>query len=141
MAKALYDAKVGPSTLLPKQVGNMYTASLYAALLSVIHNKHATLVIIPLSSCHCVQHHIFPNAWFHVKYCILQEGQRIMMFSYGSGMTATVFSLKAKQGQHPFSLSNIASVLNVPKKLEARHEVNKTLLFFCLKFRTYTSHI
>jgi Hydroxymethylglutaryl-coenzyme A synthase C terminal len=64
VAKALYDAKVGPSTLLPKQVGNMYTASLYAALLSVIHNKHATMVIIPSSSCYFVQVHS-PNAWFH----------------------------------------------------------------------------
>jgi hypothetical protein len=51
-------------------------------------------------------------------------------------MTATVFSLKAKKGQHPFSLSHIASVLNVPGKLESRHEVIKILLLFFLKFLT-----
>ncbi|KDO63606.1 hypothetical protein CISIN_1g012353mg [Citrus sinensis] len=45
LAKPLYDAKVQPSTLIPKQVGNMYTASLYAALASLIHNKHSELVI------------------------------------------------------------------------------------------------
>lgn len=66
MAKALYDAKVGPSTILPKQVGNMYTASLYAALLSVIHNKHATLVIIPLSLAVIVCKY-YPNAWFYAN--------------------------------------------------------------------------
>uniref|UniRef100_A0A2P2LM88 Hydroxymethylglutaryl-CoA synthase n=1 Tax=Rhizophora mucronata TaxID=61149 RepID=A0A2P2LM88_RHIMU len=45
VAKQLYDEKVQPTTLLPKQVGNMYTASLYAAFASLIHNKHSELVI------------------------------------------------------------------------------------------------
>lgn len=93
LAKPLYDAKVQPTTLIPKQVGNMYTASLYAAFASLIHNKHTTLA-----------------------------GQRVIMFSYGSGSTATMFSLKFREGQHPFSLSNIASVMDVGKKLESRHE-------------------
>jgi len=44
VAKPLYDEKVQPTTLIPKQVGNMYTASLYAAFASLIHNKHSTLV-------------------------------------------------------------------------------------------------
>ncbi|XP_058085165.1 hydroxymethylglutaryl-CoA synthase-like [Magnolia sinica] len=92
VAKHLYDAKVQPSTLLPKQVGNMYTASLYAAFTSLIHNKHGTL-----------------------------GGQRVVMFSYGSGLSATMFSVRFHDGQHPFSLSNIASVLNVSGKLESRH--------------------
>ncbi|OAY65044.1 hydroxymethylglutaryl-CoA synthase-like isoform X1 [Ananas comosus] len=92
VAKQLYDAKVQPSTLLPKQIGNMYTASLYAALASVIHNKHTSL-----------------------------GGKRIVMFSYGSGLSSTMFSFKLQDGQHPFSLSNIATVLNVQEKLESRH--------------------
>ncbi|KAB8111376.1 hypothetical protein EE612_049013 [Oryza sativa] len=92
VAKPLYDIKVQPSTLLPKQIGNMYTASLYAALASVLYNKHASL-----------------------------DDQRIVMFSYGSGLTSTMFSLKLNNGQDPFSLSNIASVLNATEKLESRH--------------------
>ncbi|KAL6845982.1 hypothetical protein ACP4OV_023430 [Aristida adscensionis] len=92
VAKHLYDIKVQPSTLLPKQIGNMYTASLYAALASVLFNKNASL-----------------------------DGQRIVMFSYGSGLTSTMFSLKLNNGQHPFSLSNIASVLDVTEKLQSRH--------------------
>jgi 3-hydroxy-3-methylglutaryl CoA synthase len=52
-----------------------------------------------------------------------QAGQRVIMFSYGSGLAATMFSLKFHEGQHPFSLSNIASVMDVKKKLESRHEV------------------
>ncbi|KAK9167374.1 hypothetical protein Scep_002565 [Stephania cephalantha] len=41
VAKRLYNEKVQPTTLLPKQVGNMYTASLYAAFASLIHEKHS----------------------------------------------------------------------------------------------------
>nr|AGT15963.1 hypothetical protein SHCRBa_160_F01_R_360 [Saccharum hybrid cultivar R570] len=92
VAKHLYDIKVQPSTLLPKQIGNMYTASLYAALASVIYNKHNSLA-----------------------------GQRIIMFSYGSGLTSTLFSLRLHEGQHPFSLGNIASMLDVTAKLDSRH--------------------
>ncbi|KAE9459530.1 hypothetical protein C3L33_08594, partial [Rhododendron williamsianum] len=49
-------------------------------------------------------------------------GQRVVMFSYGSGLTATLFSFKIREGQHPFSLSNIATVMNVGGKLKSRHE-------------------
>ncbi|KAL4188139.1 hypothetical protein AMTRI_Chr09g22420 [Amborella trichopoda] len=91
VAKPQYDVKVQPSTLLPKQVGNMYTASLYAAFASIVHNKHESLV-----------------------------GQRVLMFSYGSGLSSTMFSFRMREGQHPFSISNIASVLNVSGKLESR---------------------
>ncbi|KAL0329705.1 UNVERIFIED_CONTAM: Hydroxymethylglutaryl-CoA synthase [Sesamum radiatum] len=93
VAKPLYDAKVQPSTLIPKQVGNMYTASLYAAFASLLHNKNTTLA-----------------------------GQRVILFSYGSGLTATMFSLRFNEGQHPFSLSNIATIMNVSEKLKSRHE-------------------
>ncbi|XP_031097897.1 hydroxymethylglutaryl-CoA synthase-like [Ipomoea triloba] len=93
VAKPFYDAKVQPTTLVPKQIGNMYTASLYAAFISLLHNKHDTL-----------------------------PGQRVILFSYGSGLTATMFSLRLREAQHPFSLSNIASILNVAGKLKARHE-------------------
>uniref|UniRef100_A0A7N0UR94 Hydroxymethylglutaryl-CoA synthase n=2 Tax=Kalanchoe fedtschenkoi TaxID=63787 RepID=A0A7N0UR94_KALFE len=94
VSKPFYDDKVQPGTLIPKQVGNMYTASLYAAFASLLHNKFSSLA-----------------------------GQRVVMFSYGSGLTATMFSFKLNKGQHPFSLSNIAAVMNVGEKLKARHEV------------------
>ncbi|XXG43201.1 hypothetical protein AAC387_Pa01g3292 [Persea americana] len=92
VAKSLYDTKVQPSTLLPKQVGNMYTASLYAAFVSILHGKPSAL-----------------------------RGKRVVMFSYGSGLSSTMFSFRLQDGQHPFSLSNIACVLNVSEKLDSRH--------------------
>nr|WLF00988.1 hydroxymethylglutaryl-CoA synthase [Santalum album] len=94
VAKNLYDEKIQPTTLLPKQVGNMYTASLYAGFVSLLHNKHSTM-----------------------------DGKRVILFSYGSGLTATMFSLKLHAGKHPFSLSNIATVVNVMGKLKSRHEI------------------
>ncbi|KAL8064309.1 hypothetical protein ABFX02_01G081200 [Erythranthe guttata] len=93
VAKPFYDAKVQPSTLIPKQVGNMYTASIYAAFASLLHNKNTTLA-----------------------------GQRVILFSYGSGLAATMFSVRINEGQHPFSLSNIAAIMNVSDKLKKRHE-------------------
>ncbi|AES76949.1 putative hydroxymethylglutaryl-CoA synthase [Medicago truncatula] len=93
-AKKIYDAKVQPSTLIPKQVGNMYTASLYAAFASLLHNKHDSLV-----------------------------GKRVVMFSYGSGLTSTMFSFRLQEGQHPFNLSNIVTVMNVSGKLKQRIEL------------------
>ncbi|GMJ15022.1 FLAKY POLLEN 1, HYDROXYMETHYLGLUTARYL-COA SYNTHASE [Hibiscus trionum] len=92
-SKPLYDAKVQPTTLIPKQVGNTYTASLYAAFASLIHNKHSELA-----------------------------DKRVVLFSYGSGLTATMFSLRLHEGRHPFSLSNISTVMNVAGKLNSRHE-------------------
>uniref|UniRef100_A0A7N0RDE9 Hydroxymethylglutaryl-CoA synthase n=1 Tax=Kalanchoe fedtschenkoi TaxID=63787 RepID=A0A7N0RDE9_KALFE len=94
VSKPFYDAKVQPGTLIPKQVGNMYTASLYAAFASVLHNKCSSLA-----------------------------GQRVVMFSYGSGLSATMFSFKLGEGQHPFSLSNIAAIMKIDEKLKARREV------------------
>lgn len=44
VAKPDYDKKVQPGTLIPKQLGNMYTASIYAAFASLIHNKSSSLV-------------------------------------------------------------------------------------------------
>lgn len=59
VAKAFYDSKVQPTTLIPKQVGNMYTASLYAAFASLIHNKHNELVI-----CFFIGKVQFASAWW-----------------------------------------------------------------------------
>ncbi|KVH95444.1 Hydroxymethylglutaryl-coenzyme A synthase, active site-containing protein [Cynara cardunculus var. scolymus] len=94
VAKPDYDRKVQPGTLIPKQLGNMYTASIYAAFASLIHNKNSSL-----------------------------DGNRVMMFSYGSGLSATMFSLRLSEGKAPFSLSNIAKVMNIEHKLKTRTEV------------------
>ncbi|KAL3738081.1 hypothetical protein ACJRO7_019586 [Eucalyptus globulus] len=92
VAKPLHDEKVQSSTLIPKQIGNTYTPSLYAAFASLIHNTHAA-----------------------------PGGKCVILFSYGSGLASTMFSLQFCDGQNPFSLSNMAAVMDVEKKLKSRH--------------------
>lgn len=135
VAKPFYDTKVQPSTLIPKQVGNMYTASIYAAFASLLHNKHSTLVIIlyffsfqffgSINNAHKYENSLFLSFFI---FLFLQAGQRVILFSYGSGLAATMFSLRLNEGQHPFSLSNIATVMNVSEKLKSRHEVYLLIL-------------
>lgn len=62
-ADASYAVEVEPSLRLPGQVGNIYTGSLYLALLSLLHYEAAQLA-----------------------------GQRIGLFSYGSGCAAEFFA-------------------------------------------------
>eukprot|EP00049_Salpingoeca_infusionum_P018593 m.357923 g.357923 ORF g.357923 m.357923 type:complete len:508 (-) comp17988_c0_seq1:359-1882(-) len=84
--KPIYNEKVQPSELITKQCGNSYCGSLYAGLLSLIANKADTL-----------------------------QDKRIMMFSYGSGLAASLFSLKVRD-----DVTFIRDTANVKERLEAR---------------------
>lgn len=101
----------------------MYTASIYAAFASLLHNKHSTLVIF--FSLVAMVYLFIVSCWPSLinVICSMQVNQRAVMFSYGSGLSSTMFSFKLQEGQHPFSLTNIAAVLNVSEKLKARHVV------------------
>jgi hydroxymethylglutaryl-CoA synthase len=68
-ADASFAAEVAPSLLLPAEVGNVYTGSLYFAVASLLHAEAAAL-----------------------------EGQRIGLFSYGSGCTAEFFAGRVAEG-------------------------------------------
>ncbi|KAJ7296436.1 hypothetical protein O6H91_Y123600 [Diphasiastrum complanatum] len=95
VAKSQYNEKVIPGTLIPKQIGNTYTVSLYAGLASLIHNKADSLV-----------------------------GKRILMFSYGSGLASSMFTVCAEQGLHPFNLSGIQEKLDLSARLASRTMVS-----------------
>jgi len=78
-----YKSKVVPSILLPTELGNMYCASLYGGLMSLLDQKRNDLV-----------------------------GKRILLFSYGSGAASTLFSLKVNSPvSHIASTSNIGGRL------------------------------
>jgi hydroxymethylglutaryl-CoA synthase len=62
-SKPTYQQKTVPSTVVPKQLGNIYCGSLYAGLLSVISEVGDGLI-----------------------------GKRVLMFSYGSGLASSFFS-------------------------------------------------
>lgn len=62
-----YKNKVFPSTLAGRRIGNIYTGSLYAGLCALIAQSDDSII-----------------------------GNRALMFSYGSGLAATLFSLKVR---------------------------------------------
>ncbi|KAG0616414.1 hypothetical protein M758_5G113500 [Ceratodon purpureus] len=81
VAKKQYDEKVGPTTMLPKELGNMYCASLYAGLATLVHNKASSL-----------------------------DGKRILMFSYGSGLASSLFSCKFVEGEKLSEIADKMSI-------------------------------
>jgi hydroxymethylglutaryl-CoA synthase len=91
MSASAYSEKVGPATLLPKQLGILYTASLYAGLLSLFYNKNEELV-----------------------------GKRILCFSYGSGLAASMFSMYVAETakDSPICSTNSTEPNQVQKSVE-----------------------
>jgi len=86
LAKPLYNAKVQPSTLLPAELGNTYCASVYSGIISLIEAKGNELL-----------------------------GKQIGVFSYGSGMAATFFTISVKG-----SVENIKAKTQVLRRLQQR---------------------
>ncbi|KAK4703136.1 hydroxymethylglutaryl-CoA synthase, partial [Phenoliferia sp. Uapishka_3] len=68
LSAATFATKTGPSTLASKKLGNMYTASLYGALASLLDSTASEQL----------------------------QGKRVAMYSYGSGLAATFFSLRVR---------------------------------------------
>jgi len=86
VSKNAYDTKVAPSTFLGNECGNMYCGSLYGGLLSLIYSKAENL-----------------------------PGKRLLMFSYGSGLAASMFSFKVES-----PVTHIKQKLNLVERLNAR---------------------
>jgi hydroxymethylglutaryl-CoA synthase len=90
LTKKRFNERVKPSTEAPTMCGNMYTASVYSGLASLLCNiDSATL-----------------------------QGKRIGVFSYGSGLASSLFSLKVTG-----PIENIAKALNLKERLAARRTV------------------
>lgn len=87
----VYKAKTEPSTLLPKELGNSYTASLYMGLASLVWNQGKKL-----------------------------DNKSLILFSYGSGLAATLFQINAKDVDGKFSLADIQRNLDVQNRLAQR---------------------
>ena len=90
LTKKKFNERVYPGTLAPRMVGNMYTASVYSSLASIISE-------IPMDKL---------------------LGQRIGVFSYGSGLASSFFSVKVVG-----DVSDIAKGLDLENTLEQRTKV------------------
>jgi hydroxymethylglutaryl-CoA synthase len=92
LTKKQYASKVGASTFIPKHLGNMYSASLYASLVSLVSQTGEQL-----------------------------SGRRVLMFSYGSGLASSMFVLKVRSDASD-RLSRIQAALDVTSRLASRIE-------------------
>jgi hydroxymethylglutaryl-CoA synthase len=107
-----YKTKVEPSQLLSKQLGNMYTASLYAGLLSLVHQRNENLA-----------------------------GNRILMFSYGSGLAASLFSLRVPSTDYAkAALLNIRDKANLDQRLADRKRIEPEVFSKTMQIRENLHH-
>lgn len=91
----LYDRMVEPGTRLGRRVGNLYAGSLYASLISLL--CHAPLDQLP--------------------------GRRIALFSYGSGLTSSLFSATVAQNASGW-LRGVRRDLRLDERLDRRSEAS-----------------
>lgn len=110
----IFVKKTKPSLLLATQVGNMYTPSVYGSLASFISNNTVDTL----------------------------AGKRVMLFSYGSGLAATMFSLRISDDAGPGSpLSELAASLSdLQSRLNSRTEVPPHVFAETMKLREATHH-
>jgi len=90
LAKKRFAQRVQPSVEVPTQCGNMYCASVYSSLVSLISN-------VPSDEL---------------------QGKRVTIFSYGSGLASSMFSLKVTG-----SVANMVEKVDLHKRLAARRVV------------------
>ncbi|KAL9096675.1 MAG: hypothetical protein Q9165_001163 [Trypethelium subeluteriae] len=90
LAKKRYAQRVQPGIQVPTMCGNMYSASVYGSLCSVLSNVNSSDL----------------------------QGKRIGVFSYGSGLASSFFSLKVVG-----STKDIQEKLDIQNRLAARRVV------------------
>jgi hydroxymethylglutaryl-CoA synthase len=93
LSEERFKNRVESSTYIPTQCGNMYCGSLYSGLCSLLSLVQSDQL----------------------------EGKRIGMFSYGSGLASTMFSLRVVK-----STENIRARLDLKKRLSERRVVPPT---------------
>lgn len=90
LSKKRFEERVKPALETPTMCGNMYCASLYSGLCSLIANKGGEAL----------------------------DGKRVGMFSYGSGLASSLFSLKIRTGS-----GELKEKLQLHQKLDDRKVV------------------
>lgn len=115
LSKTDFERKTRPSLLIANQVGNMYTPSVYSGLVSFLLSK-------PISEF---------------------AGNKIALFSYGSGFCSSMYSLTVTRDTRDGSgLSKIIAALSYVKpQLEGRHCVSPADYTRVLALREQNCHV
>ncbi|KAI5475761.1 hypothetical protein MNV49_000890 [Pseudohyphozyma bogoriensis] len=93
--KESFKTKVGPSTLTSKKLGNMYAASVYGSLASLLDTVDSDEL----------------------------QGKRIALYSYGSGLAATMFTARVK-----------GSTKEIKEKLQLKERLDKMEVRSCEEY-------
>lgn len=91
LSKKKFQERVQPSIRVPTMCGNMYCASVYGSLVSLLGNVSNNQL----------------------------QGKRVGIFSYGSGLASSLFSLQVKG-----DVTSIVEKINLHQRLEARRTVS-----------------
>ncbi|XP_063262787.1 hydroxymethylglutaryl-CoA synthase, mitochondrial [Prinia subflava] len=111
----IFNQKTKPSLLLSSRNGNMYTPSMYGCLASLLSQCSARDL----------------------------AGSRIGAFSYGSGLSASMFSFRVSQDAAPGSPLDklVSSLADLPARLDARKRVAPKDFAEIMKRREETHHL
>jgi len=112
LSKDTFERKTQPSLLIATNVGNMYTPSLYGGLVSFVcsHDRVEDMV-----------------------------GKRVALFSYGSGLASSFFSIRAVDRQVLTDLHS--SLQDVKHRLKSRTKVSPQDFAEAMKLREETHHL
>jgi len=100
-SRTIFETKTEPSLFIAKKVGNMYTPSLYGGLASHLLGKSPSEL----------------------------SGSRLVLFSYGSGLASSLFSLRVSPASAAVGgpLDRLLRGLaDIPQRLEARRKLTPT---------------
>uniref|UniRef100_UPI00398E96AF hydroxymethylglutaryl-CoA synthase, cytoplasmic isoform X1 n=2 Tax=Pristiophorus japonicus TaxID=55135 RepID=UPI00398E96AF len=111
----IFKQKTQPSLMVSNQNGNMYTPSVYGCLSSILGQRSAQQL----------------------------AGQRIGLFSYGSGFAATLYSLRVTQDATPGSALDklVSSLADLQARLNSRKRVSPEDFANSMKLREETHHL
>ncbi|XP_070564130.1 hydroxymethylglutaryl-CoA synthase 1-like isoform X2 [Ptychodera flava] len=114
-SKGIYETKTKPSLLLANQVGNMYTPSVYGGLASCIGTNTAAEL----------------------------AGKRIALFSYGSGLASSLYSIRVTEDMAPGSplIKLVDSLSDLKERLDSRRKVDPAVFADTMKLRQDTHHL
>ncbi|XP_054162051.1 hydroxymethylglutaryl-CoA synthase 1-like [Oppia nitens] len=112
LSKPTFQKKTDPSLMLPRTIGNMYTASLYACLTSFLLSESLDSL----------------------------KNKKLLLFSYGSGLAASMFSARISSDTSPNSaLAKMLKVVSdIPDRLKSRHRVSAKVFEEALNLREKT---
>jgi len=114
LSKSAFEEKTQPSLLVANQVGNMYTPSLYGGLVSLLISRGADEL----------------------------AGKRIALFSYGSGLASSMFSLHVSLDTNPGSPLKhlVANLTHIKSQLELRHKISPEEFDSIMEIREHNHH-